>query len=371
MKKAIALILTLAMSLSLAACSGGGSGSGAASNPPAASGGSSTSGTVSSGSASGAYADLEPVELTLADSAAVGAAGEIFDRLFAEKVEEITGGKMTVYLYLNGELGNDMDLLSQMQAGYIDLVGCQIAPVVSFVPEMAIFDLPMVFAQYDGETIDQVLNGDSQTHAAMSAAYEKVGLELLGIQQYATYRLTTANRELRKLEDFKNLQIRTMENSNHMAFWTAIGAAPTPLAWAEVFISLQNGTIDAQENPLSVITSSRFNEVQDYLSMTEHVYSAAPLMVSKAAYDALPDDLKAIVDEAGVEACQWEREYLAEVEVQWLDELETAGTQINYPDKAPFVDAMSSVYNQFVGDGDDMVSPELLEQVREIISQVE
>ena len=84
--------------------------------------------------------------------------------------------------------------------------------------------------------------------------------------------------------------------------------------------------------------------------MTEHVYSAAPLMVSKAAYDALPDDLKAIVDEAGVEACQWEREYLAEVEVQWLDELETAGTQINYPDKAPFVDAMSSVYNQFVGD---------------------
>ena len=73
----------------------------------------------------------------------------------------------------------------------------------------------------------------------------------------------------------------------------------------------------------------------------------------------------------GGAACQWEREYLAEVEVQWLDELETAGTQINYPDKAPFVDAMSSVYNQFVGDGDDMVSPELLEQVREIISQVE
>ena len=88
MKKASALILTLAMSLSLAACSGGGSGSGAASNPPAASGGSSTSGTVSSGSASGAYADLEPVELSLADAAAVGAAGETFDRLFAEKVEE-------------------------------------------------------------------------------------------------------------------------------------------------------------------------------------------------------------------------------------------------------------------------------------------
>ena len=172
-------------------------------------------------------------------------------------------------------------------------------------------------------------------------------------------------------DDLKGLKIRVPGGDFFSAFYTAFGASPQAMSWSEVFTALQQGTIDAQENPLSVITSSRFNEVQDYLSMTEHVYSAAPLMVSKAAYDALPDDLKAIVDEAGVEACQWEREYLAEVEVQWLDELETAGTQINYPDKAPFVDAMSSVYNQFVGDGDDMVSPELLEQVREIISQVE
>lgn len=91
--------------------------------------------------------------------------------------------------------------------------------MVSFVPEMAIFDLPMVFAQYDGETIDQVLNGDSQTHAAMSAAYEKVGLELLGIQQYATYRLTTAT-GVAQTGGFQNPQVRTMRNSNHMAFWT-------------------------------------------------------------------------------------------------------------------------------------------------------
>ena len=178
-------------------------------------------------------------------------------------------------------------------------------------------------------------------------------------------------RKVQSPEDMHGQKIRVMENQLHIAIWEALGASPTPLAFSEVYMALQQGTIDAQENPLSVITSSRFNEVQDYLSMTEHVYSAAPLMVSKAAYDALPDDLKAIVDEAGTEACQWEREYLAEVEVQWLDELEAAGTQINYPDKAPFVEAMSSVYDEFVGDGDDMVSPELLEQVREIISQVE
>ena len=289
MKKAIALILTLAMSLSLAACSGGGSGSGAASNPPAASGGSSTSGTVSSGSASGAYADLEPVELSLADAAAVGAAGETFDRLFAEKVEEITGGKLTVYLYQNGELGSDMDILSQMQDGHLDLVGSQIAAVVNFVPEMAIFDLPMVFAQYDGETIDQVLNGDSQTHAAMSAAYETAGLELLGIQQYATYRLTTANRDLKTLADFKGLQIRTMENGNHMAFWTAIGAAPTPLAWAEVFIALQNGTIDAHENAADTVLGANIQEVQKYLACTNHILYANQLAIVQAVEEAIEE----------------------------------------------------------------------------------
>ena len=274
MKKAIALILTLAMSLSLAACSGGGSGSGAASNPPAASGGSSTSGTVSSGSASGAYADLEPVELSLADAAAVGAAGETFDRLFAEKVEEITGGKLTVYLYQNGELGSDMDILSQMQDGHLDLVGSQIAAVVNFVPEMAIFDLPMVFAQYDGETIDQVLNGDSQTHAAMSAAYETAGLELLGIQQYATYRLTTANRDLKTLADFK------------------------------VFIALQNGTIDAHENAADTVLGANIQEVQKYLACTNHILYANQLSMNKEKYDSLDPAYQAAIVQAVEEAIE-------------------------------------------------------------------
>ena len=273
MKKAIALILTLAMSLSLAACSGGGSGSGAASDPPAASGGSSTSGTVSSSSASGAYANLEPVELSLADAAAVGAAGETFDRLFAEKVEEITGGKLTVYLYQNGELGSDMDILSQMQDGH-------------------------------GETIDQVLNGDSQTHAAMSAAYETAGLELLGIQQYATYRLTTANRDLKTLADFKGLQIRTMENGNHMAFWTAIGAAPTPLAWAEVFIALQNGTIDAHENAADTVLGANIQEVQKYLACTNHILYANQLSMNKEKYDSLDPAYQAAIVQAVEEAIE-------------------------------------------------------------------
>ena len=154
-----------------------------------------------------------------------------------------------------------------------------------------------------------------------------------------------------------------------MGAFSAMGADPTPMAFGELFTALQQGTIDAQENPLSVITSSKFQEVQKYLSVTEHVYSAAPLMVSKAAYDALPDDLKAIVDEAGKEACAWELEHLAEVETTWLDDLANAGMEINYPEKAPFVEATAGVYDNFVGNEAGKISPERLQQIYDILGK--
>jgi len=269
MKKIIAMIMTGAIALSLTACSNS---SGSAPSP-------SSNGT-SSGNTAGAatdkaasdidtseYGNLDPVELVLADSAAKGAAGSTFDELVAIKVSEITGGQLTIDTHLNGELGNDTDLLRQMQNGDIDIVGCQIAPMVSFIPELAIFDLPMVFAKHDGDKIDAVLNGDSKTRATLDTAYETAGMHLLGVLQNATYRLTTANVNLETLGDFKALQIRTMENSNHMAFWTAIGAEPTPLAWAEVYFALQSGTIDAQENAADTIVGANLSEVQSCLAL--------------------------------------------------------------------------------------------------------
>ena len=286
---------------------------------------------------------------------------------FAELVEEKSGGRMHIDVFANAQLASDRDCIEGMQMNTIQSGIMVSSALAGLTDELLVFDLPFLFENSaQGQAVC-----DSDVGQQILGTLEDIGIKGLGWMEYGMRNITNSVRPIEKPEDLQGIKIRTMENPIHMAAFQVMGADPTPMAFGGLFTALQQGTIDAQENPLSVITSSRFNEVQDYLSMTEHVYSAAPLMVSKAAYDALPDDLKAIVDEAGVEACQWEREYLAEVEVQWLDELETAGTQINYPDKAPFVDAMSSVYNQFVGDGDDMVSPELLEQVREIISQVE
>lgn len=280
------------------------------------------------------YESLDDVELIGADSTGKGAAGQLFGELVASKVDEITGGKLTIDYYPNGELGGDADLLRQAQSNDIQIVVAQTAPIVSFVPEVAVFDMPMVFSKYDGDTIDAVLNGEeSAFHQELAAAYEAAGFRLMGTLQNATYRLTTANKELNTLDDFKGLQIRTMENNNHMAFWTAIGAEPTPLAWAEVYISLQNGTIDAEENAADTVVGANLNEVQSILACTNHILYANQILISKDAYDELDPAYQAALDQAVSEALDEMRPQLADIDAENKKVLEDGGmTIIEYED---------------------------------------
>ena len=330
MKKIIALLLVCVLSLSLAACAG-----------------------ADTGKAEGAdaYADLKPVELIGADSTGKGAAGQIFGEYVAQRVSEITGGKLTIDYHPNGDLGGDADLIRQMQSNDIQLVVCQTAPIVSFIPEMAVFDLPMVFSKYDGDTIDGVLNGDGEFSTALRAAYEKADLHLLGFLQNATYRLTTANRNLATLDDFKGLQIRTMENSNHMAFWSAIGAEPTPLAWAEVYIALQNGTIDAQENAADTCVGASFQEVQKYLACTNHILYCNLICMSKEAWDSLDPAYQAAIEQAVTDAIAYMRPQLEQIDVDNKQKLVDGGmTLIKYDadfyDSILALDAVQAIYDE-------------------------
>ncbi len=307
-QKFAALSLSCAMVVSLAACSGSLSGTTTAAETvsAAASGAPSTvsdnkGDTVNA--ASDDYSALEPVELIGADASSNGAAAQQLGELVAKKVDEITGGKLTIDYHPNSELGGDADILRQVYSGDIHIAVCQTAPVVSFIPEVAVFDLPMVFAQSDGDTIDQVLNGEnSEFHQKVSTAYENSGFHLLGFLQNATFRLTTSNKELAELRDFQDLHIRTMENSNHMAFWSAIGASPTPLAWPEVYISLQNGTIDAEENAADTVLGANLQEVQKYLSCTNHILYLNQISMNKDSYENLDPAYQAALNQAVSEA---------------------------------------------------------------------
>ena len=284
--------------------------------------------------------EFDETWLVTADTTAKGAAGQVFVQLVQEKVKAANSGLVIDY-FPNGELGGDADLLRQAQKGYIAIMLCQTAPVVSFIPEVAVFDLPMVFARYDGDTIDKVLNGDSEFHRKMSAAYEKAGLHLLGFMQNATYRLATANKNLETLSDFKGLQIRTMENKNHMDFWTAIGAEPTPLAWAELYISLQNGTVNAQENAADTCVGAHFEEVQKYLACTNHILYCNQICINDKLYKALKPEHKAVLDKAVAEALQEMRPRLEEIDQSNKAILEKGGmTIINY-DNSFFSDVLA------------------------------
>lgn len=248
-----------------------------------------------------------------------------------------------------------------MQNGDIDMVGSQIAALVSFAPELAIFDLPMVFATVDGDKIHEVLNGDSQTRAALDEAFEKANWHLLGFLQNATFRLTTANTNLQDLESFAGLQIRTMENTNHMAFWEAIGAAPTPMAWNEVYFALQSGNIAAEENAADTIVGANLFEVQDYLACTNHILYVNQLSINKDSWEALDPAYQAALEQAVSEAIDEMRTQLVDIDTQNKEFLvENGMTLIEYDqdffDEILAIPAVQDLYKSIDADTNGLAS---------------
>ena len=239
-----------------------------------------------------------------ADNSGVGSAAQLYGELVTEKVAEITDGKLTIDYFPNSQLGNDQELQAQMLAGDVDFVIAQTAQTVSFVPEVAIFDLPMVFAKYDAATIDFALN-KSPFYEKINEAYKAKNMYVLHYLQGGTFRETTSNKKIETIDDFNGLKIRTMENQNHMDFWKAMGASPTPLPWPEVYVSLQQGLVDGQENATDTNVGANLHEVQDYLVMTHHILYANQFLVNASMFDGLDplyqEALKQAVKEAAVE----------------------------------------------------------------------
>ena len=150
----------------------------------------------------------------------------------------------------------------------------------------------------------------------------------MGTLQNATYRLTTSNTELATLADFDGLQIRTMENPNHMAFWSAIGAEPTPMAWNEVYFALQSGNLAAQENAADTCVGSNLNEVQKYLSLTNHILYANMMIMNQASYDSLDPLYQEALNQAVAESLTEMSAQLAQIDADNKALLEERGMTI-------------------------------------------
>ncbi len=261
---------------------------------------------------------------------------------FAQLVKEKTGGKVEVQVFPSSQLGNQRDLVEGTQFGTIDFTMTSTAVLGNFLPQAAVFDLPFIFrdVQHAYKALDTV---------GMEIAEKLQGMKLLAYYENGVRHMTNSKRPIRKPEDMKGLKIRVMEQPIYIEMIKALGGNPTPMAFGELFTALQQGVVDGQENPAAHIYTARFFEVQKYISLTAHTYSAEPMLVSLAAWNKLPKDLQEKVQTAANESRDWQRDLCRQLEEGYWTKIQESGkSEINRDvDKQAFADATRGVWAMF------------------------
>lgn len=208
-------------------------------------------------------------------------------------IEYYSGGKISLTLYPNGQMGSDSEMISSCIAGDIDIVYQSGSTHSTFVPETVIFDTPFLFTGYDPEKVEQILT-DSEFRNMYNQANEEAGLVCLMLKASDTMNLTT-NRKISNLNDLKGLKVRTAPVESRMAVWEALGANPTPLAWNELYMALQNGTVEAQDNMLSNAVTGALVEQQKYLFLSKHMVAGFDVTMNKEAFYEMPAEYQEFV----------------------------------------------------------------------------
>lgn len=243
----------------------------------------------------------------------------------------------------NSALGGEREVIEGLQLGTIDLAIVSTGATVNFVPETGVFDIPFLFR--DLAHARGVLDG--KIGQDMLAKFPPRGIIALAWGEQGFRHLTNNQRPVKEPADIKGLKIRTMENPIHLAAFRQLGVLATPMAWPEVMTALQQGTIDGQENPLSVIVSTKLWQVQKYLSLTAHVYSPALVLMAPSVYEGLSDADKQKLVDAARAASRAMRGYVDQVEENGIKEVKAQGMQVNTVDHAAFVKAVEPVYPQY------------------------
>jgi len=275
-----------------------------------------------------------------------------------ELVESRTNGDIQIDIFPNDQLGTgERDLIEGLQLGTVDIYFGSTGPMGGFEKKFMLFDFPFLFR--DKKHVYEVLDGEIGKY--VMGLLDSKGIHGLAWMENGFRNLSNSKRPINAPTDARGLKIRTMENKVHMAMWRALGADPTPMAWSEVFTSLQQGTIDGQENPIPVIYTSKLYEVQKHLALTRHVFSPAMMLIAKTMFDSFSPELQKIFREAAQEAALYQREVCDKMENDFVSELGKSGMEITTPNLAIFQEASLKVYDEFRGElGDDA---NLLDQI--------
>jgi TRAP-type transport system periplasmic protein len=263
---------------------------------------------------------------------------------FAREVERRTGGRYKIQAFYSGSLGGERESIEAVQLGTQELTFSSTGPVPNFVPEARILDIPFLFT--DKAHARRVLDGAPGQD--MLNKFDSKGFKALAWGENGVRHMTNSKRAVNGPDDLKGLKMRTMENPVHVAAYKGFGIITTPMAFPEVFTALQQGTVDGQENPLSVIMAAKFDQVQKHLTLTGHVYSPAIFLMNKAAFDKLPAADKTVFIESAKEAVRVNRARVDEDDAKGVSELRSKGMQvIESVDKTRFVNALTQVNGDF------------------------
>ena len=263
---------------------------------------------------------------------------------FADEIEEKTNGAVKAEVYPAGQLGGDGQLVESMvmDAGTVDIVITDASNFGTVVPDMNISGLPFLFDGFDAAWAFM----DGEVEAAAEAELLEVGIRVLAHYDNGFRCVTNSKGPVETPDDMKGMLIRTPENQVIMATMSALGANPQPLAFSELYQALQQKTYDAQENPIPVIYNNKLYEVQEYLSVTNHIYSGMCFAIAESTWNKLTAEQQEIVAAAAQASGDYDREMNRQQTEDLVANLEEAGMKINYPELAPFSAATQSVIEE-------------------------
>ncbi|WP_199259673.1 TRAP transporter substrate-binding protein [Paracoccus binzhouensis] len=278
----------------------------------------------------------------LAEDSHYGAGAKAFEA----SLKESLGDQFSFRHFPSSGLGGEREVIEGLQLGTVEMTIASDGTLTNFVPEVGVLGVP--FLLRDKDHARKVLDGEIGQE--MLARFDDAGLHALAWGEQGFRHITSNRGAVETPADLEGLKIRTMENPVHIEAFRALGAAPTPMAWPEVIGALEQGAIDGQENPLSVIVSAKLDEVQKFLTLDGHVYSSTVILVSPTLWNGLDDAQKAAFDKAAKDAVAAMRAYVDDVDTSGVAAMKEAGMQVNElspEQKAAFREALAEPYKQY------------------------
>lgn len=281
----------------------------------------------------------QTMKLTLGHGAAVGNPRHEAAVKFAEVLKAKTGGRIEVQVAPAAQLGDDAAMVTALRTGALDLSANSQGPVAAAVPEYAAFGMPFLFA--DPAEAFKLLDGPLGRELASKSADK--GLILLGTWDNGIRQMTNSKHPINRVEDMKGLKMRVPPDATLVDIMSALGAESQQIKFAELYVALQQGVVDGQENPLVNFYASKLYEVQKYLAMTNHQFQMTPFLMSKRTWDRLSEADRKAVQAAADEASALQRQLSRDADSRLLAELKAKGVQVTTPDTATFAKATASV----------------------------